>query len=136
MWVADDDFEIECDINTSTISPHPGGYLEISLGIITAHLTENGGDMLLDGVSVATVGPRFHLKMSLTEKGKYEVSIDGRVVGTKVKPSKTVVDIQFGFIHESHYCHLLSHAYVTDISMMQAIGQISDDNPDTDTWDD
>lgn len=131
-----DDFEIECDINTSTISPHPGGYLEISLGLISAHLTENGGDILLDGACVATVAPRFHLKMSLTDGGQYEVEIDGRAVGSKFKSSKSKVDVRFGFVHESHYCQLLSHAYISDISMMQAVGGEGDDNPDTETWDD
>ncbi len=131
-----DDFEIECDINTSTISPHPGGYLEISLGLISAHLTENGGDILLDGASVATVAPRFHLRMSLTDGGQYEVEIDGRAVGSKFKASKSRVDVRFGFVHESHYCQLLSHAYISDISMMQAVGGEGDDNPDTDTWND
>lgn len=131
-----DDFEIECDINTSTISPHPGGYLEISLGMISAHLNENGGDILMDEVSVATVAPRFHLKMSLTNGGQYEVEIDGKTVGSKFRGSQTGIDVIFGFVHESHYCHLLSHAYITDISMMQAAGLEGDDDPDTETWDD
>ncbi|SCW45772.1 molecular chaperone DnaK [Ruminococcaceae bacterium YRB3002] len=133
-----DDFEIECDINTSTISPHPGGYLEISLGLISAQLTENGGDILMDGVSVATVDPCFHLKMSLTKGGQYEVEIDGKTVGSKFKASTNDVDVRFGFVHGSHYCHLLSHAYVTDISMMQAVaGETDDDDsPDTEPWDD
>lgn len=131
-----DDFEIECDINTSTISPHPGGYLEISLGLISAHLTENGGDILMDGISVATVAPRFHLKMSLTNGGQYDVEIDGRPVGSKYKESTSNVDVRFGFIHGSHFCEQLSHAYISDISMLQAAGQEEDDNPDTDTWDD
>ena len=131
-----DDFEIECDINTSTISPHPGGYLEISLGLISAYLNENGGSILLDGASAATVGPQFHLRMSLTDGGQYEVEIDGKVVGRKFQASENEVDIRFGFIHDSHCCQLLSHAYVSDISMMQAAGGDGDDNPDTDTWDD
>lgn len=131
-----DDFEIECDINTSTISPHPGGYLEISLGLISAHLTENGGDILMDGERIATVAPRFHLKMSLTKGGQYEVEIDGKAVGNKFKSSTTDIDVRFGFAHGSHHCHLLSHAYVSDISMMQAVGQDGDDNPDAETWDD
>lgn len=131
----DDDFEIECDINTSTISPHPGGYLEISLGLISAHLTENGGSILLGGESVANVSSRFHLRMSLTNGGDYEVEIDGNTVGRKTQASEESVDIRFGFVHDSHCCHLLSHAYVSDISMMQAVGQDGDDNPDTDTWD-
>lgn len=131
-----DDFEIECDINTSTISPHPGGYLEISLGLISAQLNENGGSILLGEETVATVPPQFHLKMALTNSGQYEVEIDGRNVGSKFQPTEDEVDIRFGFIHGSHDCHLLSHAYVSDISMMQANGQDGDDNPDTDTWDD
>ena len=110
--------------------------MEISLGLISAHLTENGGDILMDGVSVATVAPRFHLKMSLTNGGQYEVEIDRRAVGSRFKASKANVDVRFGFVHESHYCHLLSHAYISDISMMQAVGQEGDDNPDTETWDD
>ena len=131
-----DDFEIECDINTSAISPHPGGYLEISLGLISARLTENGGDILMDGACVATVAPRFHLKMSLANGGQYEAEIDGRAVGSKFKASATDVEIRFGFVHESHCCHLLSHAYISGISMRQAAGQDGDDNPDTETWDD
>jgi len=131
-----DDFEIECDINTSTISPHPGGYLEISLGLISAYLNENGGSILLDGASVATVDPQFHLRMSLTDGGQYEIEIDGKVVGRKFQASENEIDIRFGFIHDSHCCQLLSHAYVSDISMMQAAGGDGDDNPDTDTWDD
>lgn len=131
-----DDFEIECNINTSTISPHPGGYLEISLGLISAHLTENGGDILMDGVCVATVAPQFHLKMSLTNGGQYEVETDGKAVGSKFQASTTNVDVRFGFVHDPHYCHLLSHAYISDISMMQAVGRADDDNPDTETWDD
>lgn len=131
-----DGFEIECDINTSTISPHPGGHLEISLGLISAYLNENGGSILLDGASVATAGPQFHLRMSLTDGGQYEIEIDGKVVGRKFQASENEIDIRFGFIHDSHCCQLLSHAYVSDISMMQAAGGDGDDNPDTDTWDD
>lgn len=131
-----DDFEIECDINTSTISPHPGGYLEISLGLISAQLTENGGDILLEGKTVATVKPRFHLKMSLTQGGQYEVAINGKVKGKKYQSSKEGVEICFGFIHDSHCCEELSHAYISDIEMKQSVGQDDDDNSDTDTWDD
>lgn len=131
-----DDFEIECDINTSTISPHPGGYLEISLGIISAHLTENGGDILLDGAKVATVSPKFHLRMSLTECGKYEIEINGQLVGSKFVKCSKKIDVIFGFVHGSHYCSLLSHAYISDISMMQCLGGTTDDTPDTETWDD
>ena len=74
--------------------------------------------------------------MSLTDGGQYEVEIDGKVVGRKFQASENEIDIRFGFIHDSHCCQLLSHAYVSDISMMQAAGGDGDDNPDTDTWDD
>ena len=90
----------------------------------------------MDGISVATVAPRFHLKMSLTNGGQYDVEIDGRPVGSKYKESTSNVDVRFGFIHGSHFCEQLSHAYISDISMLQAAGQEEDDNPDTDTWDD
>lgn len=132
---ASDDFEIECDINTSTISPHPGGYLLISLGAISANLTENGGNILLDGNSVASVGSRFHLVMSLTDGGHYQVKIDGRTVGDITKPTMGGVDVIFGFVHDSHCCHLISHAYVTGISMMQRFGD-TDDSSEAETWDD
>lgn len=131
-----DDFEIECDIDTSTISPHPGGYLEISLGLISAQLNENGGNILLDGITVATVAPRFHLKMSLTGGGQYSVEINNKAVGSKFQESQRAIDVQFGFVHGPHDCHLLSHAYIKDISMLQSSGQGSDDDPDTETWDD
>lgn len=131
-----DAFEIECDINTSTISPHPGGHLEINLGIISAQLNEHGGNILLDNVVVATVPSQFHLKMSLMNGGDYEIEVDGHCVGHKYCKSKGKIDVIFAFLHDSHYCSQLSHAYISDISMMQCIGSLSDDSPDTDTWDD
>ena len=133
---ASDDFEIECDINTSTISPHPGGYLQISLGIISAQLDENGGNILMDGNSITSVGSKFHLNMSLTNGGQYEIKVNGKSVGNKFSPSMGGVDVVFGFVHDSHCCELISHAYVSDISMMQRSGDAGDDNPDAETWDD
>lgn len=130
-----DEFEIECDINTSTISPHPGGHLQIMLGIISARLTENGGDIILDDEVVATVDPKFHLKMSLSKGGYFEVAINKKSVGKKYKPTEGGIDVLFGFVHGSHYCSQLSHAYISDIKMKQRSGQDSD-NPDTETWDD
>lgn len=132
---ASDDFEIECDINTATISPHPGGYLQISLGAISAQLDQNGGNILLDGRVVTSVGSKFHLNMSLTDGGHYQVKINGKDVGDIVKPTMGGVDVIFGFVHDAHCCHLISHAYVSDISMMQRAGD-TDDSPDAETWDD
>ena len=132
---ADDDFEIECDINTSTIQPHPGGNVKITLGIITASLNENGGDIFLDGKSVATVGSKFRLKMSLTNGGYYEVYANGRLTGNKVKPSMGGINVCFGLEHESHYCNILSHAYISDIKMKQRINQdLENERSETDTW--
>ena len=134
---ADDDFEIECDINTSTIKPHPGGNVEISLGIISATLNESGGDIFLDGNSIATVGSRFKLRMSLTQGGHYEVYIDGKLAGKKFNPTSGGVDVIFGFKHDSHYCELLSHAYISDIKMKQRVNQDADgEGSEVQTWDD
>lgn len=132
---ASDDFEIECDINTSTISPHPGGYLQISLGAISARLDQNGGDILLDGSVAASVGSKFHLNMSLTDGGHYEVKINGKKAGDIMRPAIGGADVIFGFVHGSHCCPLISHAYVSGITMMQRSGDM-DDSPDAETWDD
>lgn len=131
---AADDFEIECDIDTSTISPHPGGYLEIGLGIISARLNQDGGNILMQDKSVATVGSRFHLKMSLTGGGHYQVSINNKEAGELYEPTMGGVDVIFGFTHGSHCCHLLSHAYISDISMRQRAGKMSAATPDVETW--
>jgi molecular chaperone DnaK len=134
---AHDDFEIECDINTSTISPHPGGFFKMSLGIIRANLDQNGGIIYLDDVPVATVGSTFKLKMSLSQGGRYDVYIDRRLVGSKDKPMRGGIDVVFGFEHDSHYCSLLSHAYVSDIVMMQRSGGDDDrESSEVATWDD
>lgn len=130
-----DDFEIECDIDTSTIKPHPGGYLQISLGVISARLNQNGGDILLDGYVATSVDSKFHLNMLLTDGGHYEVKINSKKVGDIVRPTMGGVDIIFGFVHESHCCDLISHAYVSNITMMQRSGDI-DDSSDAQTWDD
>lgn len=119
---SDDDFEISCDVNTSTIQPHPGGHLLISMGIITAQLDQNGGVFYLDGKQVAKVGSKFNMCLSLSHGGKYTITINGKVAGTGYKKNKQSVDIVFGFKHSSHDCHILSHAYISDIQMSQTKG--------------
>ncbi|GHU52964.1 hypothetical protein AGMMS49975_09920 [Clostridia bacterium] len=131
----DDDFEIECDIDTSDIKPHPGGNVNITLGIIRASLSLNGGDMFLDGTPVATVGSRFTLKMSLSHGGHYEIYIDDKLVGSKDKPDERNVDVRFGLEHGGHHCELLSHAYISNINMRQRANEDSE-NSETETWGD
>ena len=134
---AADDFEIECDINTSTIQPHPGGNVNITLGIITASLSQNGGDVLLDGESVATVGSKFNLRMSLTGGEHYEIYIDDALVGSKDNPTVGGIDVRFGLAHGAHCCQLLSHAYISDIKMKQRSNQEpEDESAEVETWDD
>ena len=135
---ADDDFEIECDINTSTIQPHPGGNVKITLGIITASLNENGGNIFLDDENVSTVGSKFKLKMSLTNGGLYEVYTNGKLAGSKTKPSMGGgLDVCFGLTHGAHYCHIISRAYISNIKMKQRMNQDSEnESSETETWDD
>lgn len=133
---ATDSYEIECDIDTSKILPHPGGYLEIGLGVISAMLNEHGGNILIKNKNAANVGSRFHLKMSLTNGGHYQVSINNKVVGSLFEPAEGGIDIIFGFQHNSHCCEKLSHAYVSDISMQHCEGGAYDDSSDAETWDD
>lgn len=116
---AKDDFEIECNIDTSAISPHPGGNVTIRLGIITACLTQNGGDMLLDGKKIAAVGSRFKLKMSVKSGGLFELYINDALVGSKEKKVSDEIELRFGLSHDSHYCSQLSHAYISNIEMKQ-----------------
>ena len=131
---AEDDFEISCHVDTSTIQPHPGGCVTISLGIISANLDQNGGEFFLDGKSVARVGSRFHLRMSLTQGRHYEIAVDNKRVGQKDKSVSGKVNIEFSFAHESHCCELLSHAYISNIQMMQT-DHDGDDSAETPTWD-
>lgn len=131
-----DDFEIECNIDTSTIQPHPGGFLKILLGIISANLNENGGSILLEDEVVATVGSKFHLKMAISDGGHYEVFVDKKLAGSKYSPTSGGIDVTFGFEHEAHYCHILSHAYISNIDMMQRTNGGKDESAETPTWDD
>ena len=120
---AEDDFEIECSIDTSTIKPHPGGNFYVKLGIISANVTQTGGTFCIDGKAVASVGAKFQMKLSLSKGGHYEIAIDGKKVGEQSQQSKGEIKIVFGFAHDSHCCELLSHAYVRGIKMQQRIGQ-------------
>ena len=129
----DDSFEIECNINTSEIKPHPGGKLSITLGIITANLDQYGGQMMLDRKNVASVGSKFNLKMAVKNGEQYEIIIDGKTVGSVDKKSKGNIEVRFGFTHGCHCCSLLSYAYVSNIEMKQSIGDADEDAP-TDTW--
>lgn len=118
-----DDFVIECDVDTSTIKPHPGGNMYISLGIITATLMQTNGCFYLDNKVIAQVGSKFHMKLSLTNGTHYEVEIDNRLCCSTDRQSSGKVKIIFGFKHGSHDCRLLSHAYVKGIKMQQAISR-------------
>ncbi|MCL1987666.1 MAG: Hsp70 family protein, partial [Firmicutes bacterium] len=136
-----DEFAIECDINTSTISPHPGGHLYINLGIISARLNEHGGEIKLGEKTVCSVGSKFGLGMK-TGNGNYEIRVNGELVGSSYKESKKpTIKVKFGFQHGSHCCDLLSHAYVSDILMMyrnhKDIDKTEESEDDTaETWDD
>ena len=118
-----DDFEIECDVDTSTIKPHPGGEFYVSFGLIEARISETGGQFYLDGKPVAQVGSQFNMKLSLTEGGKYEIFINGKKCGSIYKTVWKDTKITFGFSHDSHHCELLSHAYITGIKMKQGVSQ-------------
>lgn len=117
---SDNSFEIECRIDTSTIKPHPGGCLRISLGILTAEIDNNGGTMFLANDRIASVGSKFKLKM-MVKNGKYSVFIDGKLIAEKIKQKSGCIDIIFGFKHGPHHCHLLSHAYIKGIEMHQRV---------------
>lgn len=117
-----DDFEIECDVDTTHILPHPGGYFYISFGIITAMINQDGGKFLLNNTNIAQVGSSFRMKLSLTESGKYEVFINGIKKGEQFQSTSLETKIVFGFKHDSHNCKRLSHAYVNRIKMKQSKG--------------
>ena len=115
-----DDFEIECDVDTSTIQPHPGGHLYVSFGAVRAMLSEMGGDFYLGDQSVAHVGAKFHMLLSLS-CGNYSISINGVKKGEVAKSDQADVKIIFGFKHEGHFCKILSHAYMRGIKMRHGI---------------
>ena len=118
-----DDFSIECDVDTSTIRPHPGGCLYISFGCITAELQLSGGNFLMNGATVATVGAKFKMLLSLSEGGKYEIYINNIKRAEKFAAVSGPTQITFGFKHGGHHCNELSHAYLTNIRMNQGVGQ-------------
>lgn len=114
-----DDFEIECSVNTSKISPHPGGFFYVDFGIITAHIDQNGGEFLLEGRPVSHVGNRFKMKLSLTDGCHYEIYINDTLVAEKSVQVSSPTRITFGFKHGGHCCDLLSHAFIKGIKMKQ-----------------
>lgn len=115
-----DDFEIECDVDTSTIKPHPGGHLYVSFGAITATISESGGTFYLDGKPVAKVGAKFHMLLSLIDN-KYSIVINNGKKGETQKQTNEKIKVVFGFTHESHYCEILSHAYMRGIKMRHGV---------------
>ena len=117
-----DDFDIECDVDTSTISPHPGGHLYIDFGEIKAEISQTGGTFFLAGRQVATVGSKFKMRLARAD-GVYSIHINGKPCGDAVAGVQTDVHVIFGFKHDSHYCEQLSHAYMRGIKMMQGVAQ-------------
>ncbi len=116
-----DDFEIDCDVDATAISPHPGGYFYLNFGIITAQIKKAGGTFLINGNKVATVGGTFNMKLSLTEGGRYTIIINGKKRGEEFQRVSGNTRIVFGFAHNSHNCEKLSHAYVKGIKMAQGV---------------
>ena len=112
----EDDFEIECDVDTSTIMPHPGGHLYVDFGSIEAKIDLGGGSICLNGRQVAKVGSRFHMKLSYIDH-TYAVEIDGAKKGEQSGDGRDEIRVTFGFAHDSHDCHILSHAYMRGIQM-------------------
>ena len=111
-------FEISGDVDTSTILSHPeNGYLTISLGKITAKLNARGGTFELDGQTIATVGNKFHMRLSLTKSGQYLVEIDGKTVADQFIQARSYENVQFGFTHTDHYCSDITKATISDIHM-------------------
>lgn len=115
-----DDFEIDCNVDTSKIKPHPGGHLYISFGDIEAHIDQSGGSFTLGGQKVATVRSRFHMVLSLMN-GEYSIIINDEIKGSALERKKSKKKIIFGFTHESHCCELLSHAYIKGIKMKHGV---------------
>ena len=122
-----DDFEIVCDVDTSTVQEHPRGYLYIQLDRITAQIDQNGGAFLLDGKTVAKVGTRFSMALSRTEGGRNRIFLDGKLVGDTAQritgkyfqQNAGDIEIRFGFWHERHDCRSLTKAYIQNIQMSQ-----------------
>lgn len=128
-----DDFDIECNVDATTIKPHPGGCFYINFGSITAEIDQNGGSFFLDGKCVHRVQARFQMRLSLSECGHYQIFIGGKKVGDTFRRVKGKTKVIFGFKHGPHDCHLLSHAYMRGIKMTQFVqkdNQQSSGHPD------
>ena len=116
-----DDFDMECDVDTSTILPHPGGNLYINCGIITATIDQYGGSFFLNKQLVKKTQSKFNMRLTVSNGGEYEVFINGISAGKAYQAPTCKVTVKFGFKHDKHYCELLSHAYLKNIKMMQGI---------------
>ena len=122
---ANDDFEIECEIDTSGINPHPGGYLYIEFGLIQAQIKKRGGSFFLNGEHCCNVvGPKFKMRLSLTSDNKYAIYINDLKKGERIYPRMSTIRIYFGFKHGPHRCESLSHAALKNIKMTQGVALI------------
>ena len=124
-----DYFEIECNIDTSTIKPHPGGQFYFSLGLISANIDQNGGTVMMGNKVVARVGSKCKIRM-IADSGSYEVYVDGNGHGKGTVQLTNKAEVVFGFRHNSHDCELLSRAYVTGIKMKHGASQQPDNDSD------
>ena len=113
-----DTFDIECDVDTSGIKPHPGGCLYINFGLIQAMINQEGGEFILGGKPCCKVGSRFKMRLSLTSDGMFTVYINGQRKNGIKGTTQTRTRIIFGFKHDSHNCDLLSHATLKNIMMI------------------
>ena len=109
-------FSIECNVNTSTISPHPGGYLYINFGILSAQIKVDGGTFTSNGAQVCKTGAQFKMKLAVSGE-KYQIFIDGALKDERYASRSGDIQVIFGFTHDTHDCKKLSHAYLTNIKM-------------------
>lgn len=122
-----DTFELSAKMNTAGMQTHPGGYVNVSIGPISATIyrtyitaTCNGSSNTEYFSSSSVIG----LKLS-KYNNDYDMSVDNKTVKSCTVPNHTdgndKIKIKYYMIHSSHGCSSVFNVQLTDIKMKRVI---------------
>ena len=125
---AGEGFTITDEINGNNIIPHPGGFLTVSIGDLSAKINTSNTVFYLKGKQVCKDASRktcstkrkFNLSMSKDTSGKYSLVVDGEewYLGDQSDAVIGETRIDFNFQHGGHACSQLSKATISNIEMV------------------
>lgn len=117
----DDVFELSADLNTAGMTTHPGGYVGVAIGPLTAKITQGKISYNCQGNSNSVnfkAGDAVGLKITKYD-GEYTFNVNNKQLGSCDVTSTSNVRVTYSMYHDDHCCSNLFNTQLTNIEMRQ-----------------